>query len=227
MPSELSVKQQRDARRAEKVAALKKQQATSKRNRLIAYIASGVGVLAIGALIVTFVVTSSVPKVAPADIQISGLKSFTLPTANHVDQDADASNDVVDYQAEYGMSPPAGGDHWAGWLNCGVYDQPVEDSRAVHDLEHGAVWVTYDPTKIDADGVKALRKQLPDTYTVLSPYEGLPTPVVASAWGKQVQLTGVDDKRLPDFIKKFWRSADAPEPTAACTGGIDDPGRVA
>jgi hypothetical protein len=62
---------------------------------------------------------------------------------------------------------------------------------------------------------------------VMSPYPGLQAPVVASAWGNQVELDGVDDPRLADFVTKFWRSADVPEPTATCSGAIDGPGRIA
>ena len=35
--------------------------------------------------------------------------------------------------------PPAGGPHDPAWLDCGVYDEPVRDENAVHDLEHGTV----------------------------------------------------------------------------------------
>ena len=44
--------------------------------------------------------------------------------------------------------------------------------------------------------VKALEDAIPDTYMVLSPREGLPAPVFASDWSKQIQLTGADDPRL-------------------------------
>jgi len=103
------------------------------------------------------------------------------------------------------MNPPAGGDHFAAWLNCGIYDQPQENSNAVHALEHGAVW---------------------DTHEILSPYPGLPAPVVASAWGKQVQLDTVDDPRLAAFIEQYWQSPAAPEPGAPCVGAIDGPGKI-
>ena len=58
------------------------------------------------------------------------------------------------------------------WLNCGIYDQPVPNENAVHSLEHGAVWVTYDATTVSGDELDALKSQLPSTYIVLSPYEG-------------------------------------------------------
>ena len=40
----------------------------------------------------------------------------------------------------------------------------------MHDLEHGTVWITYDPD-LDADDVAALADQLPQNG-ILSPYPG-------------------------------------------------------
>jgi hypothetical protein len=212
----LTVKQERDARRAEKVAAMLAQQKRQRRNRMIGWIIGGVAGAAAIALLVTFVVTSNTPKADPSAISIEGLQTYPGLTANHVDGTVD-----------YAQTPPAGGDHNGVWLNCGVYSEPVPNENAVHDLEHGAVWVTYDPAQVDAAGVETLRSHLPDTYAVLSPFEGLSSPVVASAWGNQVFLDGVDDPRLEQFVTKFWKSADAPEPGAPCTGGLDAPGKVA
>ena len=218
-PSAPSVKEQREAKRSAKVAALKKQQARDKRNRTIAIsVASLVGVAAI-ALVITFVVTSAVPKVDPSDISIKGMQTFDGLTATHV-------TTAVDYEAEYGMNPPAGGNHNQAWLNCGVYTEPQQNENAVHALEHGAVWVTYDPDALSEDEVTTLQDSIPSTYMLLTPYPDLPAPVVASAWGYQVELDGVDDPRLGDFIEKFRQSPDAPEPGAACTGAIDGPGRI-
>ena len=164
--------------------------------------------------------TAEPPAAAPAPAAaIDGLVTFPDITAAHVDA-------PVDYAATYGMTPPAGGDHWAGWLNCGVYDQPQENERAVHALEHGAVWITYNPNLVTAGDVSAMRAILPDTYVVISPFPGLPAPVVASAWGAQVQLDGPDDARLVAFVSQYWQSAEGPEPGAPCTGGVDGPGLV-
>jgi hypothetical protein len=91
MPPELTVKQQREARRAEKVAALKKEQAKQKRNRLLTLIGSGVGAAAVLALVIAFVVSNSVPKVDPDSIDIAGLSTFDDLTAVHV-----ADNTTVD-----------------------------------------------------------------------------------------------------------------------------------
>ena len=221
VPPEQTVKQQREARRAEKVAALKKQQDRDKRFRLFGIIGGSIGALAVLGLVAVIIISNAVPRVDPETIEIEGLQAFPDLTAVHIDPTP------VDYEAEYGMLPPAGGNHFGVWLNCGIYTEPQTNENAVHALEHGAVWVTYDPEALSADEISTLQNAVPSTYMVVSPFPGLPAPVVASAWGQQVQLDGVDDERLDQFISKFWKSPAAPEPGAACTSGIDGPGRIA
>lgn len=51
----------------------------------------------------------------------------------------------------YNSNPPTSGDHYQVPLNWGVYSEPVQDEKAVHNLEHGGVWVTYN-CNIPADG---------------------------------------------------------------------------
>jgi len=226
-PSSPTVKQQRDERRAEKVAALKRKNDIAKRNRLIGiWGGSAAGALILG-FVVYLIVMSAIPK---PEVVIEGLKTWTLEAGNHVDAAAGvdpANPPLVDYEADYGMNPPAGGNHWAGWLNCGIYTEVQQNERAVHALEHGAIWVTYDPDELTADEITTLQDSVPSTYMVVSPYPGLPAPVVASAWGYQVKLGGVDDPRLDAFIEKYRQSPDGPEYGAACTGAIDGPGKIA
>lgn len=144
--------------------------------------------------------------------------------ANRPTLDAVQSHTVtqghVDTTVSYAQTPPAGGEHAPVWLNCGTYPAPVKNENAVHSMEHGAVWVTYRPDLPPAQ-VDALRKAMPSTYAVLSPFTGLKSPVVASAWGKQLALTGVEDPRLAAFIKTYRMGPQSPEPGAACTGGTD------
>jgi hypothetical protein len=216
----LTVKEERQQRRQAKVAAFKQGQARAKRRRLLAIILSSVASALVLGLVVTFVITANAPAAEAPKAVVNGVQTWDVPGATHVDPK------TVDYKAEFGMDPPAGGPHWGVWLNCGIYTEPQQNERAVHDLEHGAVWVTYNPDKVRGDALAALRDRIPDTYAVLSPYPGLDAPVVASAWGAQLKMTGVDDKRLDGFIQKYWQSPDAPEPGAPCTGGVDGPGRI-
>lgn len=121
--------------------------------------------------------------------------------------------------------PPVGGPHNQWWLTCGIYDQPVPNENAVHDLEHGAVWVTYQPN-LDQNAVDTLRG-IARQYQkiVLSPYPSLSAPIVASAWGGgghtgfQIKVQPGQWTQLQSFITKHSGASDAPEPTAACTNG--------
>lgn len=131
------------------------------------------------------------------------------------------SNVHVTSPVEYDVSPPVGGKHNPTWLNCGIYDAPVPTENAVHSLEHGAVWVTYDPD-LPADDVQRLEDLMPPTYAILSPYDGeMPGPVVASSWGRQIVLEGADDPALEQYLREYSGSTDVPEPGALCTSGTD------
>ncbi len=129
-------------------------------------------------------------------------------TATHV------SGDVL-----YEEVPPVGGPHNAVWQNCGFYNQYINNVNGVHVLEHGAVWITYDP-KLPADQVQVLKDKTKQTYILVSPYPGMSAPVIASVWGKQIKLTSATDSRLDQFIKKYRQNTDnTPEPGALCTLG--------
>ena len=121
----------------------------------------------------------------------------------------------------YPQDPPAGGAHAPIWLDCGVYDEPVREENAVHDLEHGSVWITHDPG-LAADDVEALAAQLPDNG-IMSPREDLPSPVVVTVWGAQLRLDGADDERLRLFLEEYGDGHTAPEFGVTCRGGTPDP----
>lgn len=144
---------------------------------------------------------------------LTGVVSFDNLTRNHVET-----------PVRYAQIPPVGGDHSATLQNCGVYSNPVRNENAVHDLEHGAVWITYRPD-LPADQVAALAADAANqTHILVSPYPGLPAPVVASAWGVQLTLDSATDPRLAQFIRTYQRGPQTPEPGAPCSGGIGTPG---
>ncbi|MCL5999622.1 MAG: DUF3105 domain-containing protein [Chloroflexi bacterium] len=143
---------------------------------------------------------------------IEGVKTFGGLARNHTQQ-------VV----TYAQNPPAGGAHSPNWQNCGVYDQPIQKETAMHSLEHGAVWITYRPD-LPSDAVAQLRNLVGGrSYTLLSPYKGLPSSVVASAWSVQLQVDSASDPRLAQFVNRYANGSQAPEPGASCTGGVGNP----
>ena len=134
-------------------------------------------------------------------------RSTTCPSNGHTEDDVD-----------YPQTPPVGGAHDPHWLDCGVYDEPVRDENAVHDLEHGTVWITYDPDLAAAD-VDALDAPLPQNG-ILVAVRRAAAPVVVTVWGRQLALTGADDPRLADFVGTYGDRPPAPEPFASCAGGL-------
>lgn len=142
---------------------------------------------------------------APADL--SDVVTYDITDRSHSEEDLD-----------YAQVPPAGGDHAPVWLDCGVYDEPVREENAVHDLEHGTVWITYEPG-LAGEEVDALADVLPQNG-ILSPYDDLRAPVVVTVWERQLELTGADDPRLELFIREFGAGETAPEPMASCAGGL-------
>ena len=126
-------------------------------------------------------------------------------------------------EVDYAQSPPVGGEHNPVWQNCGFYKEPVTDELAVHSLEHGAVWITYQPD-LPQDEVEMLRDLAQsNSYVLVSPYPDQDSPMIASAWGKQLSLESAEDSDLEWFIKTYSQGAEAPEPEAPCTGGVGQP----
>jgi hypothetical protein len=169
------------------------------------------GILAgIGALALIGVVIYNIAR----EVQVvAGVQTYgPFPANVHV------TTDVT-----YPQTPPTGGEHRATWQNCGIYSLPVEDELAVHAMEHGAVWLTYQPDlpPEQVEQLKSLVRGKP--YTLLSPYEGMSSPIAASGWGVQLLADSADDARLGQFIAKYRQGSQTPEQGAPCVGGAGSP----
>jgi hypothetical protein len=156
---------------------------------------------------------------------------FRARTASPLAGVVDYSNDPFvkdvnhrDGDIAYPVTPPVGGPHRQQWQNCSgdVYTVPIDDGRAVHSLEHGAVWITYRPD-LAADEVATLRQRVEGgDYIMMSPYPGQPTAVSLQAWGYQLRLDSADERAVDAFIATYRRIV-APEPTGSCSGGWTGP----
>ncbi len=190
------------ARQAARLERLKKRQ----RQQIITWSVVGIIVLAVIAGVVFWQISLG-PKTGANGVLTFGTLSQTHLTS----------------PVTYPQIPPVGGPHSPIWQNCGIYDKPVANENAVHSLEHGAVWITYQPG-LPADQIAQLQALVRgQTYMLLSPYTGLPSPIVASAWSTQLKLTSASDPRLADFIKTYKQGPQTPEPGAACSGGVGTP----
>lgn len=149
---------------------------------------------------------------SPATAVPAPVSTIEITSRNHVDQDVD-----------YPQSPPLGGDHNPVWQNCGIYRDPIVDELAVHSLEYGAVWITYRPDLPAADIAKLEAFTNGQTHILVSPYENLPAPIVATAWGTQQRFDTADKVGLQAFIAAFHQGPQTPEPGATCSRGYGKP----
>jgi hypothetical protein len=150
-------------------------------------------------------------------------KRESTPPGEVQTYDVGPAGDHTEGNVEYAQSPPAGGAHNPAWQNCGFYEEPIRNETAVHSLEHGAVWITYLPD-LPQDELERLRDLAQsNNFVLVSPYTEQGSPVVASAWGKQLSLESAEDPDLERFINAYSQGPQTPEPGATCTGGVGDP----
>lgn len=211
----MSKKTQRDDRRA-RIEELRIAQRRAERRRTMLIVGPAVLLVVVLISVVGVLIFQEAQRQdeldAAAKEPIQGVQSFK-----------DLTRDHVETPVTYPQTPPVGGNHNSVWQNCGVYSSPIANENAVHSLEHGAVWITYQPT-LPAAQVETLKKLAKaNSYAVLSPYEGIKSPVVASAWGKQLSVPSADDPRLAVFLRTYLQGEQTPEPGAPCTGGTGTP----
>jgi hypothetical protein len=176
-------------------------------------IAAAIAVAVFAAAVLTYAVVTvnaaNADKVTSAE-QIQGLKTFSYA----------AGQDHVTTPVQYTESPPVGGPHDPNWADCtgSVYTVDIRHENAVHGMEHGAVWITYDPGKLAAADVAKLATLVDgQSGRMLSPYVGLDSPISLQAWNHQLKVDSADDKRIKQFADFLTRNGDFyPEVGASC-----------
>jgi Protein of unknown function (DUF3105) len=146
----------------------------------------------------------------PSD-NIDGVTKVSYEGADHV---------TPDQRVAYDQSPPFGGPHDQAWANCSgtVYESAVRTENMVHSLEHGAVWIAYNPDEIKGGALDKLKSKVEgQPYMMLSPYPDLDSPISLQSWGHQLKLDSPDDERVDQFINALRENSfQNPEPGGRC-----------
>ena len=134
---------------------------------------------------------------------------------------------LADVNHAYPQHPATSGPHYPVPLppRPAVYAGPVPEARAVHDLEHGYVWVYYQPSGPDALSatvVTALSEAVSSERKVLmAPYPELPAgfSLDFAAWDELAQCVrevtaGEALAALRAFVAAYREGPLAPEPAA-------------
>jgi hypothetical protein len=160
------------------------------------------GLIAAAAAVVVFavaVLTYAVVSVNKANAdkvtalsQIKGLTSYAYA----------AGQQHVTTPVTYTESPPVGGPHDPEWADCTgtVYTVDIRHENALHSLEHGAVWIAYNPDTIHSGDLAVLQKLVDGTSgLLLSPYAGLSSPISLQSWNHQLFVQRATDERVQQF----------------------------
>ncbi|MGW0516245.1 DUF3105 domain-containing protein [Crossiella sp. NPDC003009] len=127
----------------------------------------------------------------------------------------------------YDHYPPIGGPHDEVWATCTgvVYPNPVRNENMVHSMEHGAVWIAYNPDQVKGGDLDKLKQRAQgQQFTMMSPYPGLDKPISLQGWGRQLKLDSADDQRIDQFISAVRRNQYIyPEIGATCATNAFDP----
>ncbi|MCW2698201.1 MAG: uncharacterized protein JWR62_3286 [Modestobacter sp.] len=172
------------------------------------------GCPAVLALAISGLLAGCTPVVAghasPAPLTLAETQVATHPAGQG------HTRDTVDYP----QTPPVGGRHDPSWADCTgtVYSTPIRQENAVHSLEHGAVWITYDPALADEADVEILAVLVAGRLgLMLSPYPDQGVLVSLQAWDHQVQVDDAADPRVAQFAEMLAFSPETtPEPGATC-----------
>lgn len=200
------------------------QQAVVAKPKPWGLIAAAVAVVVFAGAVIGYAVyavnKSNADRITAAD-QISGVQAF----------DYAAGQQHVTENVSYEENPPVGGPHDPYWADCTgtVYDIDIRHENAVHSLEHGAVWITYDPDVLSQDDVSVLADVVQgNSGLMLSPYAGLATasdlgtPISLESWNHRLGVDSVDDPRIQQYVDFFTYGTDEdgtslyPEVGASC-----------
>jgi hypothetical protein len=189
-----------------------------------------VGIVALLATVITYYMVQSAPKRDQAGRE-EAAASFA-PTASDPDPSKRIPGVITatytgsvhvlpNERVAYDKTPPFGGPHDQTWATCTgtVYPNAVRTENMVHALEHGAVWIAYNPQQITGDALNLLKVRVEGKpYTMMSPYPGLDKPISLQSWGHQLKVDDVNDARIDEFIAALRSNPNGvyPEVGASC-----------
>lgn len=152
----------------------------------------GLAVVIVGVLFYSNFVTNS--PAGSSDGPLMG-EPRTNPGATHIATTAEMN--IV------AGEPPTGGPHFSVPQRQGVYDEPVEDGNAVHSLEHGLVWISYNAALVSAEDIAELEAVADDFRrdVFLSPRPENEMPIAATSWERILRLDEVDGELLREFVR--------------------------
>ncbi len=104
-----------------------------------------------------------------------------LPGAHSI-RDPDGTSDA------WNTDPPTSGPHFGTPVIWGEYEEPVQPARAVHNLEHGGIWISYgdDVPPSEIESVRRFYRDDP-VAMLLAPMPDLGDEIALAAWFQPIE----------------------------------------
>ena len=119
-------------------------------------------------------------------------------------------------------SPPTYGPHHGFLLDAqnnsitprptGVYSSEQPDEDLIHNLEHGHVWISYNPDLLGSADLTALKRLVEDgggdTGVILTPRARNTSAIALASWAHLLTLDSFDATQIRDFVETNRGHAD-------------------
>lgn len=112
----------------------------------------------------------------------------------------------------YNSNPPTSGWHWIQPADWGVYNKPLVDEQAVHNLEHGGIWISYKNIDIATEASLGKIAKANSGSVIISPRDANDAKIVLASWTRLERLDSYDEAKILGFIKA--NKNKSPEPIA-------------
>lgn len=219
-----SRKEQKERLKEERLEREREAQSAERRKRLVGYGAGGV--LVVGVIVALVVVllaggsddgaasgggsepasTGDLPEGEAPPQEVSDLDEAVRAANCKLTEENDEGSDHVppDTDVEYEANPPTSGDHFAVPAEDGAYVEAPETGELVHTLEHGRIYVQFDPDAPESvkGDLKALYDEDPYHMVIAPNATDMPYEVAATTWTRTLGCPKMNEGVF-DAIRTF------------------------
>lgn len=147
-------------------------------------------------------------------------KGHSQPRPGVAYADLGRTHGATGQELNTGDQPPTSGEHNAQEMPWQVYTGEIPDTRAIHNLEHGGIYVSYRPD-LSSDQVAKLQALFFAPYSdanfkpskvIMAPRSENKEPIVLSSWLRSETFNAFDANEMMQY---YLRNVGiSPEPTA-------------